>query len=101
MRVVESKAFYRWLDGLKNEPAVRKIQSWIYRMTRSDELLGDWKCIETNLFEFRFFVGAGYRVYASIQDGFVLILLAGGSKSTQARDIKKAKRLLRSWRSVR
>ena len=96
MRIMESRTFSCWLDGLKDEPAVRKIQSWIYRMARSDELFGDWKHIEADLLEFRFFIGPGYRVYASVQDGCVLILLAGGGKSPQARDIKKAKKLLQS-----
>ena len=101
MKVVESRQFSRWLEALKDRPATRKIQSWMYRMTRSDELLGDWKHVGSDLLEFRFFVGAGYRVHASIQDGGILILLGGGSKSTQARDIRKAERLLRSWRSIR
>ena len=101
MHIVESKKFSHWLNRLKDDSAVHQIQSWAYRMARSQELLGDWKRIGPELIEFRFFTGSGYRVYASVQNGTVLILLGGGNKSTQTRDIKKAEKLLREWKAIR
>ena len=50
--------------------------------------------IEGDLSELRFFIGPGYRVYYTEFNGQLVILLAGGDKSSQARDIEKAKKIL-------
>ena len=55
---------------------------------------GDYKQVRTNLFELRFFFSSGLRVYYTIQGAQVVILLVGGDKSTQAKDIEKANDLL-------
>jgi len=52
---------------------------------------GDYKRISHQLYELRLFFGPGYRVYFGEQRSEVIIILAGGDKSTQQRDIKKAK----------
>ena len=58
-----------------------------------DGYWGDYKSLGDDLFELRIFTGSGYRVYF-IQDGQELIvLLVGGDKSTQQRDIKLAKKI--------
>lgn len=54
MHIAESKKFSHWLNRLKDDSAVHQIQSWAYRMARSQELLGDWKRIGPELIEFRF-----------------------------------------------
>lgn len=98
MRLEESSQYARWLSKLGNDLAKCRIEVWMYRMQRSEQLLGDRKHLGADLIEFRFFVGAGYRVYASLQRDRLLILLAGGDKSSQAFDIRKARRILHEWR---
>ena len=55
---------------------------------------GDYKQIGSDLFELRFFFGSGLRIYYTIQSNKVVFLLVGGNKSTQKKDITKAKKLL-------
>ncbi len=55
---------------------------------------GDHKQISKDLFELRFFFGPGYRIYYTIRDDTIIFLLAGGDKSIQELDIKRAKEFL-------
>ncbi len=52
---------------------------------------GDFKSLGGGLYELRLFFGPGYRVYFGKDQGRTVLILAGGDKSGQARDIKKAK----------
>ncbi|MEW7981435.1 MAG: type II toxin-antitoxin system RelE/ParE family toxin [Candidatus Sedimenticola endophacoides] len=58
---------------------------------------GDVKQLDNDLFELRFFFDGGLRVYFTIRDGRVVLLLAGGDKASQRRDIAKARRILSEW----
>jgi putative addiction module killer protein len=58
--------------------------------------LGDWKLIGGGLRELRIHTGPGYRIYFGQRQNVVILLLCGGSKSTQARDIERARRLLKA-----
>jgi len=53
--------------------------------------LGDCKAVGKGISELRFFFGPGYRVYLGQASGKIIILLTGGNKATQTKDIKKAK----------
>jgi putative addiction module killer protein len=77
-----------WLDGLRDGRARARI---VARMDRlSVGLLGDWRSVGDGVCELRIDYGPGYRVYYG-QDGEALILLlCGGDKRTQAKDIEKA-----------
>jgi putative addiction module killer protein len=55
---------------------------------------GDCKPLANGLFELRFMFGAGLRIYYTLKNNQVVLLLAGGDKSSQDRDIEKAKALL-------
>ena len=57
--------------------------------------LGDWKPVGDGVFEIRVHYGPGYRLYFMRKDRIVIILLAGGDKSSQARDIAAAKQIKR------
>jgi putative addiction module killer protein len=56
---------------------------------------GDVRTVGDGVMEMRVHVGPGYRVYFVERDGLVIVLLCGGDKSTQTRDIEKAKRMAR------
>ncbi|MYE88885.1 type II toxin-antitoxin system RelE/ParE family toxin [Candidatus Poribacteria bacterium] len=59
---------------------------------------GDYKRLTTDLYELRIHYGPGYRVYLGVADRVIVILLCGGSKKTQRRDIQKAKEY---WEELR
>ena len=86
--------FTGWLDRLA-ESAVRGIiVSRIKRL--SFGLMGDVQPIGEGVSELRIHVGAGWRVYFTLHGAQLIVLLAGGSKRTQKRDIKRAKALAAS-----
>jgi len=65
------------------------------RLTRAEAgNLGDIKSVGNNVSEMRIFVGKGYRVYFTLRDGRLILLLNGGNKSSQSRDIRRAKDIL-------
>lgn len=91
--VDKTDVFDKWLRKLKDRSARIAI---IERITRiqSKGHFGDFKAISSDLHELRFFIGPGYRIYYTIRNARLVILLAGGDKSSQKRDIEKAKELL-------
>ncbi len=76
-----------WLESLRD----RSIRTYIVeRLDRlCDGLLGDWRSIGGGLYEFRIHTGPGFRVYYA-WDGAAIVLLCGGDKHTQLRDIGRA-----------
>ena len=84
--------FDKWLIRLKDKIAVNRIMSRIYRMEQGN--IGDVKTVGQNLFEMRFFFGSGYRIYYTINGETLVLLLCGGDKSTQKKDIEKAKKIM-------
>ena len=84
--------FQDWLDGLADKRAQIRVVARL-RQAEADNL-GDWGPIQGGLSEMRVHYGPGYRLYFIRKGNVVIVLLNGGTKSTQARDIKKAKRLL-------
>lgn len=77
-----------WLAGLRDAEARARIVSRLDRLRAG--LLGDWKGVGEGVCELRIDYGPGYRVYYA-QDGKALILLlCGGDKRTQAKDIEQA-----------
>ena len=83
--------FDEWLKKLKNLRAKAKINARIKRLQFGN--FGDLKSVNDGIFEMRIDEGQGYRVYLKNQNGILVILLCGGDKSTQEKDIKKAKQL--------
>ena len=63
-----------------------------------DGNLGDTKNLGDDLYELRLFFGSGYRIYYTIENDVLVILLSGGDKSTQTEDIKKAKLYLKNYK---
>ena len=80
-----------WLLALDLSTKVKIIK----RLERIyDDNFGDYKQIAPNLFELRFFFGKGYRIYYTMQDNIIVILLYSGDKSSQQKDIEIAKSYL-------
>ncbi len=97
VEVVRTDDFDEWLTKLKDRAGRLRILQRIDRLANGNP--GDVKPVGNGVLELRLDVGPGYRVYY-IQDGDVLILLlCGGDKSTQQKDIAKAHRLADEWRA--
>jgi len=86
--------FAHWLDGLGDIQARARIQVRIERLSAGNP--GDAEPIGEGVSELRINYGPGYRVYFKQRGHKLIILLAGGDKSTQAKDIKIALRLARN-----
>ena len=86
-----TQEFDDWLDNLRNKTAVLRISARIDRIEQGN--FGDRKSITEEISELRFFFGSGYRIYYTIQGKIVVLLLNGGDKASQKKDIKKAKAL--------
>ena len=87
----KTQIFTEWIDGLRDTQGRARILSRIERLAAG--LLGDVKPIGEGVSELRIDCGPGYRVYFKKQGREIIILLAGGDKSTQSRDIKTALKL--------
>ncbi len=88
MRIESTDAFNEWIDGLRDTAGRARIQARIERL--ADGNPGKFRMLTFGVCELKIDVGPGYRVYY-IQRGSVLILLlAGGDKASQSKDIRKA-----------
>jgi len=83
--------FTAWLDGLKDTTVRSLIIARIDRLERG--LPGDVKAVGSGVSELRIHYGAGWRMYFTQRGAQIIVLLAGGSKRTQKKDIQRAKAL--------
>lgn len=84
-----------WLDALRDRVAKVAV---IRRVARVEVgLFGDCKPLRDGVWELRIDVGAGYRVYYAQVGARVILLLGGGDKTSQGRDIERAVKLLKDW----
>ena len=97
MKILKTDHFEKWFKKLKDTTVKARINARIRRIEISESLVGDWKPVGDKVVELRFDTGPGYRVYAHPRGSELVLLLAGGDKSTQQADIKMAKDLLREW----
>jgi len=91
-KIKRTDIFDSWLIGLKDAVGRRAILSRIVRAENGN--LGDHKILG-GIIELRIFRGPGYRLYGAIRDGYILLLMCGGDKASQRRDIEKAEEILR------
>ena len=96
VELIKSATFEQWLTGLRDVNAVARIQARLDRVAVGNP--GDVKPVGAGISEMRIDCGPGYRVYFMQRGRLVVVLLAGGDKSTQARDIRQAKRVAGEWR---
>lgn len=93
IEIRKTETFERWFTGLPDRSAVARIKSRIDRLQLG--LFGDVKPVGGGVSEMRIDYGPGYRIYFIQRGREVVILLAGGDKRTQSRDIEKALELAR------
>ena len=87
----QTERFVRWLAGLRDLRARAKVLARIERLIGGNP--GDVKSVGGGVSEMRIDYGPGYRVYYATRGSELIVLLAGGDKRSQSRDIKTALRL--------
>lgn len=94
MEIRKTELFARWIDDLRDLQARARVQVRIERLAAGNP--GDVKPVGEGVSELRIDHGPGYRVYFTKRGSQVVILLAGGDKTTQVADIKTALQLARN-----
>ncbi|MDR1228604.1 MAG: type II toxin-antitoxin system RelE/ParE family toxin [Azoarcus sp.] len=93
--IIKSDEFMTWVAGLRDRMAATRIAARLDNAANGN--LGDWKALRGGISEIRINVGKGYRLYFTRRGNTVIVLLCGGDKSTQKRDIERAIELCRTW----
>ncbi len=91
----QTETFRKWRTQLRGDRARALIASRLDRLAYGHA--GDTASVGNGISELRIHFGPGYRIYFRRRGETVIVLLCGGDKSTQARDIKTAKRLAKEW----
>jgi putative addiction module killer protein len=86
--------FDKWLKKVRDLRAKAKILFRIQKIER-DGYFGDYKPVGDGILELKIDYAKGYRIYYTEKKGKIILLLIGGEKSTQQKDIEKAKKLFR------
>ena len=94
--LIRSATFARWLSGLRDRRAVARIAARLDRLASGNP--GDAQPVGDGVSELRINYGPGYRVYFIQRGPVLIILLCGGDKSSQDKDIKQAKVLAEQWK---
>lgn len=88
--------FDKWFEGLRDKRAQARMARRIRQVQAGS--LGDFKPVGEGVLELRINVGAGYRIYCGRYGATLVILLCGGDKSSQSRDIERAKEFWADWK---
>ncbi|WP_252177702.1 type II toxin-antitoxin system RelE/ParE family toxin [Endozoicomonas sp. 4G] len=94
--IKETETYRKWERKLKNARAKAIIAARVFRLANG--LPGDVAPVGQGISELRVHYGPGYRVYFRQQGNEIILLLCGGDKSTQSKDIELAKQLAQEWR---
>ena len=97
MKVLKSSTFDKWLYKLNNPSVKVSILRRLEQIETKDHL-GDYKFIDTDLYELRFFNRGGLRIFFTFDGDEIIILLNAGDKDSQSDDIKKVKEILKDYR---
>ena len=95
IEIKQTATFRKWESKLKDKRARAMIAARIFRLANG--LAGDVSPVGQGVSELRIHYGRGYRVYFKRRGEEIIILLCGGNKSTQSRDIETAKRFAKEW----
>lgn len=88
MRVETTEVYREWIDGLKDRVGRARVQVRVDRLVHGNP--GQHRVLTDGVRELKIDFGPGYRVYYTERGGALIVLLAGGDKSSQAKDIKAA-----------
>jgi len=91
--IEKTEVFDRWLKRLKDRKAVLAIAARLDRARLGN--FGDCASVGEGVREMRIFLGPGYRLYHAVRGRKIIVMLCGGSKASQPRDIAKAKEMAR------
>lgn len=89
--IQQTQGFLVWLNAVRDLRAKIAIGRRIERAALGN--WGDMKSVGDGVSELRVDTGPGYRIYFTLRQGVVIVLLAGGDKASQALDVKRAKKL--------
>lgn len=90
--ISSTEMFDKWFGNLKDRTAKNRILARLSRIENGN--FGDFKTLSDNLLELRFTFGGGIRIYYTIKNTQVVLLLNGGNKSNQSKDIQRAYKAL-------
>lgn len=96
VEIIKSDTFDRWLRKLRDSQAKARVEMRIRRLSLGNA--GDVQPIGEGLSEMRIDYGPGYRVYYLQQSKVLVLLLCGGDKRTQQKDIVKAREIATQWK---
>lgn len=88
MNIEKTHEYQRWFESLDDKLVKARIEARIRRLIAGNA--GDVEPVGGGVSELRLHFGSGWRVYFTVRHGLLIILLAGGSKKTQSRDIRLA-----------
>lgn len=97
LEIVKSETYEQWFRKLKDRQAQARINARVLRVQQSGHF-GDVKPAREGVSEMRVDYGPGYRIYFMQRGSLIVVLLAGGDKSTQDADIKAAIRIAKEWK---
>jgi len=95
MRVEETETYRDWINALRDRVGRARIQVRVDRLVHGNP--GDHRDLTDGVSELKIDVGPGYRVYYTQRGSYFLLLLAGGDKSTQKKDIELAIYLAKNY----
>lgn len=90
--------FTEWLRSLRDQKTRGRVRKRLERLGSGN--FGDCRSVGDGVFELRIHLGAGYRVYFGEVDRTIVLLLCGGDKSSQTRDIARAKTYWRAYKET-
>lgn len=96
MKILESLFYKKWFKKLSDNSTKITIIRRLIKIEH-DNHFGDHKKLNNDIYELRFFIGGGIRIYFALRDEKLVLLLVGGDKSTQSKDIKKAHEILKEF----
>lgn len=91
-QIQQTDVFTNWLSKLKDGRGTARVLARIESLRQGNA--GDSKSLGAGLHELRIHFGPGYRIYFTRRSGLIVLLLCGGDKSSQSKDIARARKIL-------